>query len=167
MKIYSNEGIESNDANQFKVVSNKSQVDNLCDNIKNNVDLTGFKKLHFEKLSKEEKTRIQETMYHMMWTLKKVPIEITKKLPRRLRILIDQRWFGCLLNERNLREATLAQLLIDLGSKEMKKHVEKHRGKFNLKYQAFKILQGKFDEVAHQTKQKWKVIFGFSLKAPT
>ena len=73
------------------MVRKKSQIDTLCDNIINNVDLTNLKKFHFEKLSKEDKLKIEEPIYYMLWTFKKVPMEITKTLPRRLIILIDQR----------------------------------------------------------------------------
>ena len=64
--------------------------------------------------------KIKESMYQMMWTFKKAPIEIFEPLPRRLSILIDQRWQRCMLNERQIREATLAQIMKNLGPKEVK-----------------------------------------------
>ena len=42
---------------------NKSDIDIFSDNIRNDVDLFGFKKLYFEKLEKYEKMRIEEAMY--------------------------------------------------------------------------------------------------------
>ena len=84
------EEINSDDPSQYQIVSTKSKVDFLCDKIKNNVDISNLKKLHFEELSKEEKIQIEEAIYYMLWTFKKVPMEINVKLPRRLRITIDQ-----------------------------------------------------------------------------
>ena len=84
----------------------------------------------------------------MLWTFKKVPMEITKKLTSRLSISIDQRWTRCLVSERKMREAQLAQLFIDLKPKVVKRNVESYRKKFNLKPRTLKILQGKSEELA-------------------
>ena len=54
----------------------------LCDSIRNDVDLTGFKKLHYGKLEKENKAKIEEAMYDMMPTFKMTPIEIYEPIPR-------------------------------------------------------------------------------------
>ena len=43
---------------QLKVVRNKFEVDILCDSIRNDVDLSRFKNLHFEKLEKANKMKI-------------------------------------------------------------------------------------------------------------
>ena len=53
------ERIESNDNSQFRVVSHtpKSDLENICDNVKDNVDLSSLKGLDFNKLSREDKTR--------------------------------------------------------------------------------------------------------------
>ena len=49
--------IEPNEKNQFKVVSHNPLLDleNLCENVKNSVDLSRFSHVDFEKLDKEEK----------------------------------------------------------------------------------------------------------------
>ena len=41
------------------------------------------------------------------------------------------------------------------------------RGNFNPKAYAFKILQSKYDEVAQQEKQIWKIIFGLKMETHT
>ena len=48
---------KSKETSQFRVVSHttKSDLENICDNIKNNADLTGLKSIDFNKLSIEEK----------------------------------------------------------------------------------------------------------------
>ena len=128
-KDIDDEEIESDDPNQYKVVSTKLEVDILCDKIKNNVDLSDLKKFHFEKLSKDDKTKIEESIYQMLWTFKKVPMEIIEKLPRRLSIGIDQRWSMCLVKEREVREAKLAKLFSNLKHKEIKRNIESYRKK--------------------------------------
>ena len=54
-KIDDEEKIESEDINQFKVVSHppKTAIDRLCDKIEN-VDLNDLKSLNFNKISREE-----------------------------------------------------------------------------------------------------------------
>ena len=47
-------------------MSNKFEVDILCDSIRNDANLSIFKKLHFEKLEKEDKVKLEEEMYQMM-----------------------------------------------------------------------------------------------------
>ena len=60
------EKIDSEDINQFKVVSHpKSSIDKLCKNIRND-DLNDLKNVDFNKLTKDEKNRIEESMYAMM-----------------------------------------------------------------------------------------------------
>ena len=78
------EEIELDDPSQFELVSTKSQVDILCDNIRNNANLSNLRKFHFEELSKEDKMKIEVAIYCMLWTFKKVPIEITENLLRDL-----------------------------------------------------------------------------------
>ena len=90
------------------MVSNKSKVDILCDSIRNDTNLSRFKKLHFEKLEKEDKVKLEETMYQMVWALKNSCLEISEPIPRRLHTTIDQRWSNCIISERQIREATLA-----------------------------------------------------------
>lgn len=128
------EEMELEDSTKFKVVSNKSEVDILYDSIKNNANLTSFKKLHFEKLSKEDKVKIEEAMYHMMWTFKKTPLEILGPIPRRLSKNIDQRWSNCRSNciifERKIREATLVEIILTFDKEKVKKILERHKGKF-------------------------------------
>ena len=90
----------------------------------------------------------------MLWTFKKVPMEITKKLPRRLSIAIDQRWSTCLVSERQIREAKLEKLFTNLKLKEIKRNIDSYKKKFNLKARAFQILKGKSEELARQTRHK-------------
>ena len=105
--------------------------------------MSDLKKFHFENLSKQNKTKIEEAICQILWTFKKVPMEITKRLPRRLSIAIDQRWSTCLLKEREIREAELAELFSNIKPKIVLRNVESYRKKFNLKARAFQVLNGK------------------------
>ena len=87
---FDDEETDSKDLSKFKVVSNKTEVDILCDSIKKDANFSRFNKLHLEKLDKVEKMGIEEAMYNMMWTLKKTPLEIIEPIPRRLITSIDQ-----------------------------------------------------------------------------
>ena len=53
---FDEEKTKSEDTSQFKVVSHasKSDLENICDNIKDNVDLTSLKSIDFGKLNKDE-----------------------------------------------------------------------------------------------------------------
>ena len=85
----------------------------------------------------------------------------------RLSISIDQKWSRCLVSERQMREEQLEKFFIKIKLDVVKGNVESYRKKFNPKVRSLKILQGKYDEISQQTKQKWKVIFGLSTKSPT
>ena len=153
-KGYDDDKIESDNPNQYRVVSTKTEVDILYNKTKNNADLSNLKKFHFGKLSKEDKTKIEEAIYQMLWTFKKVPMEITEKLPRRLSIAIDQRWSTCLVKEREIREVELAKLFTNIKPKVVKRNLESYRKKFKLKARDFQVLKGKSEELAHQTRKK-------------
>lgn len=57
---------------QFKVVryNPSSDLDNLCDNIKSNADLSSFAHIDFDKSGKIEQNTIEESIYVMMATFK-------------------------------------------------------------------------------------------------
>ena len=59
-------------------------LDNLCENIKNNVDLSGFTHVEFDQLGKIDTNKVEESIYAMMETFKKTPIEIANSLPKSL-----------------------------------------------------------------------------------
>ena len=61
-EIEFDEEIELDDLTQLKVVNHKLEVDILCDSIRKYENLLGFKKLHFEKLNRDEKMKIEEAM---------------------------------------------------------------------------------------------------------
>ena len=68
------ERIESDDNNQFRVVSHppKSAIDKLCENIRK-ANLNDLKTLDFNKINKEEKNKIEESMYSMIAEYKYTP----------------------------------------------------------------------------------------------
>ena len=86
----------------------QSEIDILCNNIKTHANLSRFKKLHFDKLIKEDKVRIEESTYEMMEKFKTNPLEIVDTLPQRLCNIIEQKWQHCIILERQIREPNLA-----------------------------------------------------------
>ena len=75
---------ESDDNNQFQVVIHNPylDLDNLCENVRNNVDLSSFSHIDFENLGKVEKNQVEEEIYVMMATFKKAPLEIANSIPK-------------------------------------------------------------------------------------
>ena len=80
------EKIESDDNSQFKVLSHNplSDLENLCENIKNSADLSGFSHVDFDNLGKVENNQVEEAIYAMMEIFKKTPLEIVNSMPRSL-----------------------------------------------------------------------------------
>ena len=60
----------------------KSEVDIICDNIKDNANLSKLRNINFSKLSKEEKNKIEESIYEMMEKFKKTPLELDNSMPK-------------------------------------------------------------------------------------
>ena len=83
---FDEEKTESNDLTQFQVISHSpsSNLDHLCENIRNNVDLSGFSHIEFDNLGKIEKNQVEEAIYAMMEIFKKAPLEIANSMPKGL-----------------------------------------------------------------------------------
>ena len=157
------ERIESDDNSQFRVVSHppKSIVDKICEEI-SNTDFNNLKSIDFNKLSREEKNRIEEAVYAMMAEFKYTPLELDNTMPKELYEIIENKWHYCLKMEKEIRESTLAQVMPDLPRGKIKKANKKHNGKFSPKYRAFSILQNKIEDVVNKSTQIWKLIYGLT-----
>ena len=66
-----------------------SDLENLCENIKNNVDLLRFSHVDFDNLSKVEKNQVEEAIYAMMENFKKAPLEIANFMPKILYEIVE------------------------------------------------------------------------------
>lgn len=95
------------------MVIKHSELDISYNNIRNYANFDSLKKLNFEKLTKEEQIKVEEAIYGMMCSFKKTTLEIVEPLPRRLSNAIDQSWSCCMLTKRQIREAALAQLMLN------------------------------------------------------
>ena len=62
---------ELDDISQFQLVSHNpsSDIDNLCENVKNNAYLSSFAHVVFDKLGKINQNKVEESIYKMMTTL--------------------------------------------------------------------------------------------------
>ena len=87
------ERTKSDDNNQFKVVIHNplSNLENLCENVKNSVDLTKFSHFEFDNLGKVEKNLVQEAIYAMMENCKKATLEIANSMPKTLYERVEQK----------------------------------------------------------------------------
>ena len=98
-----------------------SDLYNLCENIKNNVDLSGSTHVEFDTLGKIDMNKVEESIYAMMEIFKKAPIEISNSLSKSLQDKVELRWQYSLTTERNIRETTLARVMLELDKSEMTK----------------------------------------------
>ena len=68
--------------------------------------------------------------------------------------------------ERQIREATLANLFIDLKSEKIKNKVKKYNHRFRPQYMEFYILQKKTKELEEKTTKMWKIIYSLLTLKP-
>lgn len=149
---FDEEKIESDDNSQFKVVSHNplSDLENLCKNIKNSVDLLGFTHVDFGNLGKIEKNQVEEAIYAMMEKFKTTPLKIANSMPKS--------W----PKMRQIREASLAQVIPELTKAHIAKAMKKYIVRFVPKYKALKILQNNVEDVVKKSTQTWKVTYGLT-----
>ena len=62
----------------------KSDLENISDNVKDNADLSGLKSMEYNKLSREEKNMVEESIYTMMAKFKTTPLELDNSIPKYL-----------------------------------------------------------------------------------
>lgn len=77
-----------------------SDLDNLCENIRNNANLSDFSHIDFENLGKVEKNQVEEAIQDMMATFKKAPLDIANSMPKILYERVEKKWHYCLDTER-------------------------------------------------------------------
>ena len=68
----------------------KSSADTLCEKIRNG-DLSDMKKVDFNKFTKEEQDRIEESIYAMMAQFKYTPLEIDGQSPKELSKIVQDK----------------------------------------------------------------------------
>ena len=113
------EKTESNDIIQFIVVihNHSSNIENLYDNIKNYVELSGFLHVDFDKLGSGDKNNIEEAFYDMMTTFKTTTLEISQSITKILYERVEKKWKSSLTSEKQIREATSTQVMPTLDKK--------------------------------------------------
>ena len=67
----------------------QSDLENICENVKNNVDLSGLKNIDFDKLGREEKNLVEELIYAVMSKFKNTPLELDNTMPKSLYDIIE------------------------------------------------------------------------------
>ena len=65
-------------------------VDNFFEKIRN-ADLNDLKSLDFNKLSREEKNKVEESMYAMMVEFKNTPLKLDNTTPRELYEIVENK----------------------------------------------------------------------------
>ena len=128
----------------------KSYLENICDNVKDNADLSGLKSIEFNKLSREEKNMVEESVYTMMAKFKTTPLELDNSIPKYLYSVNKNKWHYFLNMEKEIRESTLARVMPELIKGQITKDSKKHGRKFSPKYRAFNILQNNIKDVVNK-----------------
>ena len=117
----------------------KSPIDILCQKIRNG-DLNNVKEINFNKFSKKEQDKIEESVYAMMAEFKYTPLELDGQLPKELLKIVKDKWHFFLMMEKEMSESTLASVLPDLTKEQISNAVKRHNKRFTPKYRAFFIL---------------------------
>ena len=76
--------------------------------------MSELKKIDFGKLNKEEKNKVEELVYAMMEKFKTTPLELDNTMPKELYSLIENKWHYCLNLEKDIRDSTLENLILEL-----------------------------------------------------
>ena len=66
-------------------------LENLCENVNNNVDLSGFSRVEFDKLGKVEKNQVEEALYAMMSKFKTTPLEFSNSIHKNLYDIVEKK----------------------------------------------------------------------------
>ena len=145
--------IECDGNSQFQVVSHNlaSDLDNLCENISNNANLSGFSHIDLDNLGKIEKNQVEEAIYSVMENFKKAPLEVANSMPKNLYERVEQKWHYCLNLERKIRETSLAQVIHELSKAQIAKAMKKYVVRFVPKYRAFNILKNNIEDVVKKS----------------
>ena len=118
----------------------KFNLENIFDNFKDNADMTILKKIYFGKLAREEKNKVEESVYAMISKFKDTPLELDNIVPKDLYTPIENKWHYCLKLEKKIRESTLSQVMLDLTKGKIIKANKKYGRIFSPKCKAFNIL---------------------------
>ena len=87
---------------------------NICENVRDNADLTRLKNIDFGKLGREDQNMLEESIYAMMEKFKNTPLELDNTMPKELYTIFEKKWHYCLNLEKKIRESTLAQVMLEL-----------------------------------------------------
>ena len=109
--------------------------------------MTRLKNINFGKLAREEKNKVEESVYATMAKLKNTPLELDNTMPKELYTLVENRQHYCLNLEKEIRESTLAHVMPNLIKGKINKATKKYGSIFQPKYRAFNIPQNNIEEV--------------------
>ena len=62
--------------------STSSKLEIICNNIRDNADLSGLTTIEFNKLSNEQQSIVEESIYTMMEKFKTTPLELDDSIPK-------------------------------------------------------------------------------------
>ena len=102
---------------------------------------------------------MEEAIYTMMEKFKTTPLELDNTMPKELYTLVEKKWHYCLNMAREIRESTLARVMLELTKGQITKANKKHGARFSPKYRAFQILQNQIEDVVQKSTSIWKVIY--------
>lgn len=98
-----------------------------------------------------------------MAKLKNTHVELDNTMPKELYTIVDNKWHYFLNVEKQIREKTLAQVILELIKGRITKENKEHARKFSPKYRAFFILQNNIEDVVNKSTQMLKLIYGLTI----
>jgi len=66
-------------------------LENVCNKIRDNADLTSLKTIDFNKLTREGHNIVEESMYTMMAKFKTTPLELENSMPKELSSIVENK----------------------------------------------------------------------------
>lgn len=86
------EKTKSDDISHFRVVSHpqKPNLDKICDDVKN-ANFDNLKGINFEKPSREENNKLENSIYAMMAQFKYTPLELDNTMPKELYEIVEDK----------------------------------------------------------------------------
>ena len=70
----------------------KPNLENICDNIRDDEELSRLKSIDFNKLTREEQNIVEESLYTMMAKFKNTPLELDNTMPKELYSIVENKW---------------------------------------------------------------------------
>lgn len=105
---------------------------------------------------------IEDLVYAMMEKFKNTPLELDNAMPKELYAIVENKWHYCLNLEKEIRESTLGQVMLELIRGKITKANKKYGNQFAPKYRDFSILQNQIEDFVKKSTQMLNLTYGLT-----